>query len=107
MSDARWTDARAYGSRDRSEECRRVYDVRDRDEHDPRHGVMRDLDLCRDVTSGNWSLTRTELTSWTAKTAGRLPPSVRVVSCRNMTSSFPCDGVDCRDVERDGRRPMH
>src|SRR5205823_3917077 len=49
MSDARWGDPREYDARDSGYEWPRVYDPRDRDEHDPRDGLMRDLDLpCRD-----------------------------------------------------------
>jgi hypothetical protein len=46
MSDARWGDPREYGERDRVDERPRVYD-RDRDDHDPRDGLMNDLDLPR------------------------------------------------------------
>jgi hypothetical protein len=42
MSDARWGDPREYGDR-----RPRVYDERDRDDHDPRDGLMHDLDLPR------------------------------------------------------------
>jgi hypothetical protein len=42
MSDARWDDPR-----DRGDEWYRVYDTRDRDDQDPRDGLMRDLDLPR------------------------------------------------------------
>ena len=38
---------RAIDARDRDDQWRRVYDERDRDEHDPRDGLMRDLDLPR------------------------------------------------------------
>jgi hypothetical protein len=44
MSDARWADPREYGERDGRP---RVYDERDRDDHDPRDGLMHDLDLPR------------------------------------------------------------
>src|SRR5437588_4578146 len=47
MSDARWGDPREYDARDRSDDWARVYDPRDRDECDPRDGLMRDLDLPR------------------------------------------------------------
>jgi hypothetical protein len=47
MSDARWSDPREYDVRDRGDEWQRVYDPRDRDEHDPREALMRDLDLPR------------------------------------------------------------
>ena len=47
MSDARWSDPREYGERDRGDELPRVYDVRDRDDRDPRDGLMHDLDLPR------------------------------------------------------------
>lgn len=47
MSDARWGDPREYGDRDHGDERPRVYDERDRDEHDPRDGLMHDLDLPR------------------------------------------------------------
>jgi hypothetical protein len=47
MSDARWGNPREYGARDRGDEWQRVYDPRDRDERDPRDGLMRDLDLPR------------------------------------------------------------
>jgi hypothetical protein len=47
MSDARWNDSREYDARDLGDEWPRVYDTRDRDEHDPRDGLMRDLDLPR------------------------------------------------------------
>jgi hypothetical protein len=47
MSDARWGDPREYDVRDPGHEWPRVYDQRDRDEHDPRDGLMRDLDLPR------------------------------------------------------------
>jgi hypothetical protein len=45
MSDARWGDPR--GERDFDDGRPRVYDERDRDDHDPRDGPMRDLDLPR------------------------------------------------------------
>lgn len=47
MSDARWDDPREYGDRNRDDERARVYNVRDRDGHDPRDGLMCDLDLPR------------------------------------------------------------
>ena len=47
MSDARWGDPREYDARDRGDESARVYDPRDRNEHDPRDGLMRNLDLPR------------------------------------------------------------
>jgi hypothetical protein len=47
MSDARWGDPREYDARDPGNEWPRVYDPRDRDEHDPRDGLMHDLDLPR------------------------------------------------------------
>ena len=47
MSDARWGDPREDDARDPDYEWPRVYDPRDRDEHDPRDGLMRDLDLPR------------------------------------------------------------
>src|SRR5438270_13381573 len=40
-------DPREYGERDLGDERPRVYDPRDRDEQDPRDGLMRDLDLPR------------------------------------------------------------
>ena len=52
MSDARWSDPREYGERDRGDEGPRVYDPRDRDEYDPRDGLMRDLDLLRGASMG-------------------------------------------------------
>jgi len=45
MSDPRWGDARDRDGRDHGRE--RVYDDRDRDDHDPRDGLSRDLDLPR------------------------------------------------------------
>ena len=47
MSEARWGDPREYDVRDCGDELPCVYDPRDRDEHDPRDGLMRDLDLPR------------------------------------------------------------
>jgi hypothetical protein len=47
MSDARWGDPREYDTRGRGDEWPRVYDLPDRDEHDPRDALMRDLDLPR------------------------------------------------------------
>jgi len=47
MSDARWDDPREYDARDQGNEWPRVYDPRDRDEHNARDGLMRDLDLPR------------------------------------------------------------
>jgi hypothetical protein len=47
MSDARWSDPREYDARDSGNEWLRVYDPRDRDEHDARDGLMRNLDLPR------------------------------------------------------------
>lgn len=47
MSDARRGDPREYDARDPGNEWPRVYDPRDRDEHDPRDGLMHDLDLPR------------------------------------------------------------
>jgi hypothetical protein len=46
MSDARWGDPRECGERDRGDERARVYE-RDREDHDPRDGLMHDLDLPR------------------------------------------------------------
>jgi hypothetical protein len=46
MPDARWNDPREYGARD-GDERPRVYDERDRDDHDPRDALMHDLDLPR------------------------------------------------------------
>ena len=40
MSDARWGDPRQYGERKRGDERPRVYDDRDRDDCDPRDGLM-------------------------------------------------------------------
>jgi hypothetical protein len=48
MSDARWGDRRHYGERERGDERPRVYDERDRDNQDPRDGLMHDLDVPRD-----------------------------------------------------------
>jgi hypothetical protein len=45
MSDPRWGHARARDGRDHGRE--RVYDEHDRDDHDPRDGLSRDLDLPR------------------------------------------------------------
>ena len=48
MSDALWGDPREYSERDRDDGRPRVYDERDRDvNHDPRDGLMHDLDLPR------------------------------------------------------------
>jgi hypothetical protein len=47
MSDARWGDPRKYGNQDLDDERPLVYDSRDRDDLDPRDGLMRDLDLPR------------------------------------------------------------
>jgi hypothetical protein len=47
MSDARWNDPREHDARNRGDEWPPVYDPRDRDDHDPREGLMRDLDLPR------------------------------------------------------------
>ena len=47
MSDARWDDPREYGERNSADGWPRVYDERDRDDHDPRNSLMRDLDLPR------------------------------------------------------------
>lgn len=47
MSDGRGGDPRDHDARDRCDEWTRVYDTRDRDEHDPREAVMRDLNLPR------------------------------------------------------------
>lgn len=47
MSDARWSDPREYDARDRSDDWPRMYDPRDPNEHDPRDGLIRDLDLPR------------------------------------------------------------
>jgi hypothetical protein len=46
MSDARWNDPREFGER-AGDERPRVYDERDRDDHDPRDALMHDLDLPR------------------------------------------------------------
>ena len=45
-------DPREYGERDLGDERPRVYDPRDRDEQDPRDGLMRDLDLVVSVDTG-------------------------------------------------------
>ena len=42
MYDSRWDDLR-----ERDDRPPRVYDERDRDDHDPRDGLMHDLDLPR------------------------------------------------------------
>jgi hypothetical protein len=42
MYDARWDDLR-----ERDDGCARVYDERDRSDHEPRDGLMHDLDLPR------------------------------------------------------------
>jgi hypothetical protein len=47
MSDGRGGDPREYDTRDRLDDWPRVYDPRERDGHDPRDGLMRDLDLPR------------------------------------------------------------
>jgi hypothetical protein len=48
MSDARWDDPREYGERDRDDdESPRVCEERDRDEHEPRDGLIHDVDLPR------------------------------------------------------------
>ena len=47
MPDARWNNRRDYGDLDRGDERARTYDDRDRDDHDPRDGLMRDVDLPR------------------------------------------------------------
>jgi hypothetical protein len=47
MSDARWGDPREYGERERGDERPRVYDERHQHDHDPRDGLLRDLDLPR------------------------------------------------------------
>ena len=47
MSDLRWDDPREYGERDRDGGRTRVYDERDRADHDPRDTLMHDLDLPR------------------------------------------------------------
>ena len=47
MSDARWADPRDNDAPNRSDDWPRVYDPRDRDEYDPRDGLMHDLDLPR------------------------------------------------------------
>ena len=47
MSDARWGNPREFDERDRDDERARVYDGRDRDDHDPRDGLMFDVDLPR------------------------------------------------------------
>ena len=45
MSDGRWNDPREYGDPDRGDERPRVYEERERDDHDPRDSLMHDLDL--------------------------------------------------------------
>jgi hypothetical protein len=47
MSDPRWDDVRDRDARQLDDGRARVYDDRDRDSHDPRDGLMRDLDLPR------------------------------------------------------------
>ena len=47
MSDARWGDPRDHGERERGDERPRVYDDRDRDDYEPRDGLVHDLDLPR------------------------------------------------------------
>lgn len=47
MSDARWDDPREYDTRVPGDEWPRVYDPRERDDHDPRDTLIRDLDLPR------------------------------------------------------------
>ena len=44
MWDPRWSDPREYDAGNRGGDWLRVYDPRDRDEHDPREALMRDLD---------------------------------------------------------------
>lgn len=47
MSDARWGGPREYDARDPGDEWPRLYDPREKDGHDPRETLMRDLDLPR------------------------------------------------------------
>jgi hypothetical protein len=47
MWDPRWSDPREYDAGNRGGDWLRVYDPRDRDEHDPREALMHDLDLPR------------------------------------------------------------
>lgn len=47
MSDPRWDDVRDRDGRELDDGRPRVYDERDRDDHDPRDGLMHDLDLPR------------------------------------------------------------
>jgi len=62
MSDARWGDPREYGERDRDDERPRVHNQCERDDHDPRDGLMRDLDLPPGEERG-WSSSGTTSTS--------------------------------------------
>ena len=47
MSEPRWGDVRDRDGRELDDGRGRVYDERDRDDHDPRDALMRDLDLPR------------------------------------------------------------
>src|SRR5215216_4127042 len=47
MSDARWGDPCEHGEQERGYERPRVHDDSDRDDDDPRGGLMHDLDLPR------------------------------------------------------------
>jgi hypothetical protein len=42
---SRWGDPREQGAWDRDDERPRLYDERDRDDHDPRDALLHDLDL--------------------------------------------------------------
>ncbi len=47
MPDARWNDPREYGERDGRDARPRMYDDRERDDHDLRDSLTHDLDLPR------------------------------------------------------------
>lgn len=50
MSDPRWGDVCDRDGRELDNGRARVYDVRDRADHDPRDGLIHDLDLPRGET---------------------------------------------------------
>ena len=75
MSDARWDDPREYGGRDRDEGRARVYGERDRADHDPRDGLMREVAIAGRSNAGKSSainaIVDQNALARTSKTPGR------------------------------------
>ena len=88
MSGARCNDSREYDARISTDEWPRVYDTRDRDEHDPRDALMRDLDLPRGGDDRELVVDRDRVYELDGADSRTLAPTVRSASRRNTISTF-------------------